>query len=80
MDIPQRPIALTQLSVMQSASIVSLPADYPVFRRLAAYGILPGVKIKLERRFPAFIIVVGATRIALDQQMAGGIMVQLANR
>ena len=71
-----RHVALASLLPGQSATIVSLPADHQLLRRLASYGLLPGVEVMVEWRIPAFIITIGATRIALDRQTAALITVQ----
>lgn len=76
MSLGPKRVTLASLSPGLSATIVSLPADHRLLRRLASYGFLPGVEVVLERRIPAFIVAMGATRIALDRQTAALIMVQ----
>ncbi|NMB12634.1 MAG: ferrous iron transport protein A [Firmicutes bacterium] len=70
---------LAKMSLLQPATIVSLPADYQLLRRLVSYGLLPGVEVMVERRVPAFIVAIGASRIALDRQTAAAILVQTTN-
>ena len=76
LSLGPRHVTLASLSPGQSATIVSLPADHQLLRRLASYGLLPGVEVVVEWRIPAFIITIGATRIALDRQTAALIIVQ----
>ncbi|NMB46369.1 MAG: ferrous iron transport protein A [Firmicutes bacterium] len=71
-------VQLATLSPRQRAIIMSLPADDALVRRLTAYGLIPGVEVMVERRVPAFIVIIGATRIALDWQIAAGIVVQVS--
>lgn len=79
MEISRHPVALSELPAMRWGQVISLPQDQLTFRRLVTYGILPGVKVKVERLTPALIVQVGAMRIALDRQVAEGIKVQLTN-
>ncbi|NMB26121.1 MAG: ferrous iron transport protein A [Firmicutes bacterium] len=79
MDIVRHPMTLSQLPTMKWGQVIGLPTAQLTFRRLAAYGILPGVMVRVERRVPTLIIQVGAMRIALDRQVAEGIKVQLTN-
>lgn len=79
MVLDRRKLPLASLPLLQPATIVSLPEDYQVLRRLTSYGLIPGVEVVVERRVPAFIIALGATRIALDHQTAVAIVVQATN-
>ena len=51
--------------------------DETLIRKLMAMGLMPGVSITLERRFPSFVIKAGNTHLALDQGIARAIYVQL---
>lgn len=53
--------------------------DTTIQNKLTAMGLLPGSKILLEQRFPSFVIKVGQSRFALDQQIARSIYVRLLN-
>ncbi len=44
--------------------------------KLAAYGLLPGVRIRLHQRHPSFVIQMGETTIAIDEETAGDIYVR----
>ncbi|HAA32578.1 MAG TPA: ferrous iron transport protein A [Cyanobacteria bacterium UBA8553] len=52
--------------------------DETIINKLIAMGIIPGVFITLEQRFPSFVIKAGQTRLALDKGIARAIYVRLA--
>ena len=52
--------------------------DETIINKLIAMGIIPGVLITLEQRFPSFVIKVGQTRLAIDREIARAIYVRLA--
>ena len=52
--------------------------DATIINKLIAMGIIPGVFITLEQRFPSFVIKAGQTRLALDKEIARAIYVRLA--
>jgi ferrous iron transport protein A len=41
-----------------------------------ALGIMPGIDIELEQKFPSYIIKIGRTRATLDQETAERIYIQ----
>lgn len=43
--------------------------------KLAALGILPGVRVRVLQRFPAFVLRVGRTDLALDAELASRVRV-----
>jgi Fe2+ transport system protein FeoA len=45
-------------------------------RRLLALGILPGVELEVERAWPAMVLRIGYATVALDAQLAAGVVVQ----
>lgn len=45
-------------------------------RKLAAFGLLPGVEIKVLQTLPAYVLQVDYTQLALDYEMASGIIVK----
>lgn len=49
--------------------------DEGMLRHLMAMGIIQGVTIILERRFPSYVVKVGRSRAALDQETARTIYV-----
>ncbi len=43
--------------------------------KLAGLGILPGVRLRLVQRFPAYVLRLGRTELALDRELASRIRV-----
>lgn len=52
--------------------------DESIINKLIAMGIIPGICITLEQRFPSFVIKAGQTRLAIDRGIARAIYVRLA--
>jgi ferrous iron transport protein A len=50
--------------------------DPSLINKLMAMGIMPGIEIQLEQKFPSYIIKIGRTRATLDQETAGQIYIQ----
>ncbi|MEM8778996.1 MAG: FeoA family protein [Cyanobacteria bacterium P01_G01_bin.49] len=50
--------------------------DENLLRKLIAMGIMPGLSITLEQRFPSYVVKIGSTRIALDRSIAKAIYVR----
>lgn len=44
-------------------------------RKLTTFGILPGVEIEVLQIYPAYVLKIGYTQIALDYQIAKNIIV-----
>jgi len=44
-------------------------------RKLLALGVLPGVELEVERRWPAMVVRMGYATVALDQGLAAGVVV-----
>jgi Fe2+ transport system protein FeoA len=49
--------------------------DYPRFQKLTALGLSPGVPIRVQQRFPSFVILCEETEIALEEEIAKDIFV-----
>jgi len=47
-------------------------------RRLLALGVLPGVELEVERRWPAVVVRMGYATVALDAALAEGVVVSRA--
>lgn len=69
-------ISLTKLPLHREAVVETLPPVERHLRRLMSYGILPGVRLVVIRRFPAYVIEVGRTWMALDRETASRIGVR----
>jgi Fe2+ transport system protein FeoA len=69
-------VPLTRLAEGQRAVVTELlgTAD-PAVGHLVAVGVLPGAELTLVQRYPAFIFEVGHTEFAVDEELAGKILV-----
>lgn len=54
--------------------------DDKIVKKLLGMGVHTGMSITLEQRFPSFVIRVGRTRIAIDQDIASSIKVRVTSR
>lgn len=68
-------IPLTRLRPGEKALVAALPAGRRDLARLLAFGILPGVAVEVLQTFPVYVLSLGNTRLAIDKQIAGQIMV-----
>ncbi len=77
-DIPMSAtVPLYRLEVGQSGVILALHvADERRLRKMMAFGVLPGVTIRLLRRFPAYVFEVGYSQFAVDEEIAAAIEVR----
>lgn len=44
--------------------------------KLAGLGVLPGVRLRLVQRYPAYVLQLGRTEIAMDEGLAGQVRVR----
>jgi DtxR family Mn-dependent transcriptional regulator len=69
---------LSDLKVGQAGRITFIaPRFHSRLDRLGSLGIVPGAEIKLHQRFPSFVIEIGETTVAVDQDIADEIFVKL---
>lgn len=69
--------ALSVIEIGQPKTIVGYQTqDSDLLRKLVTLGIMPGIEIILEQRFPSYIIQLGYTRTAIDRETAESIFVQ----
>ncbi len=66
---------LSELSPGEEAEVKYTVADDRETRMLISAGIIPGVKIKVIRVYPAFVIQIENTQFALDKKLAESIYV-----
>ncbi len=52
------------------------PRDKRTLHKLTALGLLPGVRVRVLRRFPCYLIELGHAQIALDRELASAIVVR----
>ncbi len=70
-------IALSSCKVGKIGIVAYLNTDNEArMRKLMAMGVIPGIKIVLEQRFPSYIIKVGRSRTAIDSQTAEAIYIK----
>ncbi|MCB8945475.1 MAG: ferrous iron transport protein A [Ardenticatenaceae bacterium] len=64
-------IPLTQLQPGKIAQVVAITSsDESRLLKLSAYGLIPGSIIKLQQRFPAYVLRIGETLLSLDDDVA----------
>ncbi|MFQ5538655.1 MAG: FeoA family protein [Gemmatimonadota bacterium] len=66
---PSRPVATLEEGTMGVVSCLTDP-EHPRAARLASLGILPGVPVRVVQTYPAFVLRMGYTEIALDRDLA----------
>ena len=70
---------LADLAAGQKATVRRLAAGSPAdLRKLLALGLLPGVELEVERRWPAIVLKLDCATVALDAALAAGVIVALA--
>ncbi len=69
-------IPLAGLRPGDKAIVAALPAGRPHLARLLAFGILPGTTVEVLQTFPVYVLSMGHTRLAIDAEIAGLIMVE----
>lgn len=68
-------IPLACLRPGEKAVVAALPAGRRHLARLLAFGILPGSAIEVLQTFPVYVLAIGHTRLAIDKEIAGSILV-----
>jgi DtxR family Mn-dependent transcriptional regulator len=70
---------LSRLKAGQSGRVAYLQLkDHPELHRLMALGLVPGADLKLHQTYPAFVLDLGETQLALEEAVAGRIFVRRA--
>jgi len=70
-------LPLTELEVGSQAKIVFItPKSHATLDRLGSMGIIPGSSLRLHQKRPAFVIRVGETDLAIDEEIARQIYVK----
>jgi len=77
----EEPIAgtlpLTALQVGESGTVRELRLhDHTVAQKLLALGVVPGAHVKVVQRFPAYVLQIGFTQIAIDHPLAHAVRVE----
>ncbi|GIV19123.1 MAG: hypothetical protein KatS3mg023_0874 [Armatimonadota bacterium] len=70
-------LPLTALRVGEAAYVSELRLhDHTVAQKLIALGVIPGTRVKVVQRFPAYVLQVGFTQIAIDHHLATAVRVE----
>lgn len=70
---------LSRLAAGESGRVAYLQLkDHPELHRLLALGVIPGTPIHLHQTFPAFVVEVGESQLALESSIAARIFVRRA--
>ncbi len=68
--------SIDRLEVGEQAQIAYVSAaNFPRIRKLSSFGITPGVSVKVQQKFPSFVIQCDETQIALENDIARDIYV-----
>ena len=68
---------LTDVEIGVDVSAVFInPMLHATLDRLAGFGIVPGSKMRLHQKNPSYVVQVGETTVALDEEIAKGIYVK----
>jgi Fe2+ transport system protein FeoA len=69
---------LTSLAAGQSGRVRHIVSDPPeLLVKLSSLGLVPGAVVQLQQRNPAAIVRIGETTVALDSEIADGILVDV---
>ncbi|MBE8539821.1 iron dependent repressor, metal binding and dimerization domain protein [Geoglobus acetivorans] len=68
-------VRLTSLSPGEHGEIKYLSGDESTIKKLISLGILPGKRIRVMRVYPAYLIQLGNSQIAIDEKIAESIHV-----
>lgn len=72
---------LTQLDDGETVEFVGMtPGAERRGRALAVYGVTPGARLTLQQKHPAFLVRVGETELALDEEIARQLIVRRVSR
>lgn len=70
--------SLTELEVKDRGLIAYLQAkDKSQMQKLISIGVLPGMSINLQQKFPSYVIALGQSQFAIDKELASAIFVRL---
>ncbi len=74
--ISQRLISADQLTLNHQVRIAFISTrNYPRFQKLSALGLSPGVSIKVQQKFPSYVIQCEETQVALEEVIVRDIFV-----
>ena len=68
--------SIDRLEVGEQAQVAYVSAaNFPRIRKLSSFGITPGVSVKVQQKFPSFVVQCDETQIALEKDIARDIYV-----
>lgn len=74
-------LSVTALKTGERARIVAINSrDSVNTRKLTVFGLLPGTEIEVVQTFPAYVLKIDNTQLALDHEAAAGIIVVKSQR
>ena len=69
-------LPLSALAIGEAGYIHSLMInDQKILRKLMSLGLLPAVHVKLMQKYPAYVLQIGYTQIAIDRALANAVKV-----
>jgi DtxR family transcriptional regulator, Mn-dependent transcriptional regulator len=70
-------VSLDKLSAGENARVIYLlTREHPEMHRLTQFGIIPGAIIRVHQIYPTFIIQVGQTQLAMENNIAKNIFIR----
>ena len=73
----QRKQKVTNLVRGEKAKVITVETNSVThIRKLAVFGLLPGVEVEVLQTCPAYVLQVNYTQLALDYEIASSIIVQ----
>jgi Fe2+ transport system protein FeoA len=70
-------VTLSQLKPGRTARVVAVrSADPARLDRLGAFGLVPGSLVQMAQARPAFVVRIGETEIAVDDEVAAEVVVE----
>lgn len=69
-------LPLSALAIGEAGFVHSLLIDdQTLLRKLMSLGLLPAVRVKLIQKYPAYVLQIGYTQIAIDRQLASAVKI-----
>jgi len=76
-DLTERARSVRDLRRGERARVVCLGGGTPVKQNtLSVFGLVPGAEVELVQQYPSCVVRVGETELALDTEIARGILVE----
>ena len=75
-QIQRRLISADQLKLSEQAKIAYISQrNYPRFQKLSSFGLSSGVPVKIQQKFPSFVLQCEETQVALEEEILRDIFV-----